>query len=813
MIRKLAFLLFAVPALAQTAPVKIASTTVILPAVTTSAPITATGTAILVYEVTDDGPGAIKDSCPSVPGWVSNIYVPLGTPVPSQGYEGGALFAAFGAKTCTALTVTVTQNGNPQGFNVSAWTGIVGLDQYAGGSGGANSLSITPTVSGELVYACTGGEFAGAVPTVPAPFTMNAATDAGYSPTQQNDIGCAFYVQPTAGPINANWNFGTATNANLIASFFGSANAPPLTIPTQVIPEAGLNAPFTYQLTAAGGVQPYLWALTSGTLPTGVALATTGVLTGSPTAAGATPLTFTVTDSATTPHTATATLTLTVAATPISFAPTTCPAGTQYSAYPGCTLTAAGGTGAITYAYCAPPWGGNGGTTCNGNQAIPEGLGIDPNLGTISGTLHGMGQYTVEFTATDSVGGQATQLITFEIAGSSANGICSFPADSIWYANVSKLPVDASPLAPIYSAYQGAKISAGFGDVTYGIPYITVPATQPLVPVIGSPYFTTAPIPFDAPMEGTRNSVANPPDSAYTGDDHVLVEQVQTNGTCKLYEIYYGFPNIPDLGTHTWGNGTNDANSFGQVGVTNSAFWDMSGYALLPAGGTNAAAGGLPIAPLLEDASEVIGTGTPSAPNGVVREPKRFTVQHTAEAHVWPAQGQAGQTTGCTGGYVDSTGNNLFSQLQPPTACTGVTGPMGEIYRLKAATVTPACAATAPQSAIIIQGFRDHGIILDDNGESGAVIGTNDSRWNNADLACLNSLHLSDFEPVSVQALAVNWPTSSQISLTGGGGTGGGGTTPPAGGISGGSITIPCTSVTFNSAGAPICNQAVQSTQ
>ena len=85
-----------------------------------------------------------------------------------------------------------------------------------------------------------------------------------------------------------------------------------------------------------------------------------------------------------------------------------------------------------------------------------------------------------------------------------------------------------------------------------------------------------------------------------------------------------------------------------------------------------------------------------------------------------------------------------------------MSGPAGEIYRLKASVPTPSCAATSPQAAIIITGFRNYGIILADNGMSGGLIGTPDARWDNTDLQCLTSLTLGDFEPVNVSSLMVS---------------------------------------------------------
>ena len=85
-----------------------------------------------------------------------------------------------------------------------------------------------------------------------------------------------------------------------------------------------------------------------------------------------------------------------------------------------------------------------------------------------------------------------------------------------------------------------------------------------------------------------------------------------------------------------------------------------------------------------------------------------------------------------------------------------MTGPAGEIYRLKASVPTPACAASSPQAAIIMTGFRNYGIILADNGDSGGLIGTPDSRWDDNDLSCITSLTLGDFEPVNVSSLIIS---------------------------------------------------------
>ena len=188
---------------------------------------------------------------------------------------------------------------------------------------------------------------------------------------------------------------------------------------------------------------------------------------------------------------------------------------------------------------------------------------------------------------------------------------------------------------------------------------------------------------------------------------------------------------------------------------SSNALWpDVSSNALTPQGNGTSDAAGLPVAPLLVNADEVIGTGTPSAPNGAVQHPIRFTLNHMLNYWVWPATETAGVGSCSSGGSTIPTAS-MISQSSPPASCT-MSGPAGEIYRLKASVPTPSCAATSPQAAIIITGFRNYGIILADNGMSGGLIGTPDARWDNTDLQCLTSLTLGDFEPVNVSSLMVS---------------------------------------------------------
>ena len=91
-------------------------------------------------------------------------------------------------------------------------------------------------------------------------------------------------------------------------------NAPlPLKVTTTTLPDGVLNAAYpATTLQAAGGVPPFSWTLTSGSLPTGLTLATNGGISGTPTATGTFDFTVQVSDSETPAMTATASLSIVV---------------------------------------------------------------------------------------------------------------------------------------------------------------------------------------------------------------------------------------------------------------------------------------------------------------------------------------------------------------------------------------------------------------------------------------------------------------------------------------------------------------------
>ncbi|RJS21998.1 endonuclease [Corallococcus sp. H22C18031201] len=145
------------------------------------------------------------------------------------------------------------------------------------------------------------------------------------------------------------------------------------TVTSASLPIAVLGQPYSATLTASGGKTGLSWAVTSGGLPVGLSLSSSGVLSGTPTGDAATfSATFTVTDA--NGHTASRALTLTLTS-PLSVTTTTLADATVGQPY-SVTLAASGGRLPRTWSF---------------SGALPVGLSLSPD-GVLSGTPSVQGQ-------------------------------------------------------------------------------------------------------------------------------------------------------------------------------------------------------------------------------------------------------------------------------------------------------------------------------------------------------------------------------------------------------------------------------------
>nr|WP_053225869.1 hypothetical protein [Solirubrobacter soli] len=270
-------------------------------------------------------------------------------------------------------------------------------------------------------------------------------------------------------------------------------------------------------------------------------------------------------------------------------------------------------------------------------------------------------------------------------AGSPVIGGCPiFPKDNPWNTDVSQYPVDTS------HDYVGSLGSMVLwpdfgGDGEYGIPYVSVPFTQPLVPIAfeeadesdPGPY----PVPPDAPVEGG-------------GDRHVLTLR---QGDCKLFELYAA------------------AKEGAGWSAYSGAVWDLKSNALRPERWTSADAAGLPMLPGLARREE--------ADAGVINHALRITVPTTQKAYIHPATHWASSNT---------------DPNQPP---------MGLRLRLKASYDISGLRGQAKVVAQALKTYG--AIVADNAGSPRVYVsGAVDRGWNDEDLNGIKRIPASALEAV-----------------------------------------------------------------
>jgi len=182
---------------------------------------------------------------------------------------------------------------------------------------------------------------------------------------------------------------------------------------TSILPGAIVGTAYSQTLQAAGGTAPYTWTLISGSLPTGLSLAASGVISGTPAAVGSSSFTAGVTDSVS--HQSSQQMSIAVELRP-GITTSTLPnavAGVAYSQ----ALSASGGT---------PPY-----SWSIASGALPNGLSLSA-AGTISGTPSAGGIFTFTVELTDNVQVTSTKALSITVAATiSISTAPSLPAGTV----------------------------------------------------------------------------------------------------------------------------------------------------------------------------------------------------------------------------------------------------------------------------------------------------------------------------------------------------------------------------------------------
>jgi hypothetical protein len=373
-----------------------------------------------------------------------------------------------------------------------------------------------------------------------------------------------------------------------------------------------VGVPYSSALVATGGTAPYTFAIVSG-MPGGLSLNTSsGLITGTPTAAGSFSLTAKVTDAKGVVATATGGCPIAVATTPTlaCVAQTTGQVGVAYNA----ALVRSGGSAPYTFSIV----GGS----------LPAGLALDPSSGAISGTPTTAAAFSFQAKVVDAAGASATTAANCPIttAAAAPTLACSASTGQVGMQYSSNL-VASGGTAPY-------KYSIASGSLPTGLSLNTTTGAITGTPTIAGPFTFTAKV-IDA-----RNSAAG-----------------TTTATCTITE---GPAPLGSISGYAYaddnGNKSRDASELGIPGVTIT----LSGGGLSPIQTTTTAADG-----------SYTFTGLPAATNYSVSAPStvdRFSRTTTSPLTVNLATGanvtnvNFGYSLGqCALGYPFTSSNPLTS--------------------------------------------------------------------------------------------------------------------------------------------------------
>ena len=304
-----------------------------------------------------------------------------------------------GSYTFTAKVTDSKGNTDTQSCTVVVIAAPIDIECGSCGTGNANT-----GVAYSATFAVTGAtgsvSFSIVSGSLPPGMTLNAGTGTiSGSPTTAGTYTF------TAKVVDSKGNSDTTTCTITVLSSVldiqcGTCGA------TKAMVGTGYSASFA----ATGGAPSYTYSISSGSLPAGLTLnASTGALSGTPTASGTFTFTSKVTDSK--GKTDTVTCTLVVQPSPINLNCGSCSAGKAQVGSPfSASLSATGGTGALTYSIVS--------------GSLPPGLTLNTSTGAISGTPTTGGTYTYTSKVVDSKGSSDTSTCTIVVNAPPVNLAC-----------------------------------------------------------------------------------------------------------------------------------------------------------------------------------------------------------------------------------------------------------------------------------------------------------------------------------------------------------------------------------------------------
>ena len=385
---------------------------------------------------------------------------PASLPATTQGVAYSQSVSSTGGTG--AVTFAVSAGSLPTGASLNAASGaITGTPSAAGTFNFTITATDTLGAAGSRAYTVVVGAALGVNPATLPSGTVGIAYPQSVSSTGGTGA-VTFSISAGAlpGGLSLNAASGALTGTPSSASTFsftvtatdsvGATGSraysvtinPGITIGPATLPASTVGVAYTQSITATGGNGTYTFSVSSGALPTGLVLnASTGALTGTPTASGTFNFTLTATDGLGATGSRAYSLLINAA---IAVSPVSLPGGSVGGVY-NQTLLTTGGTGAKTFAVTA--------------GTLPTGVTLNATTGVISGTTTSAATSSFTVTATDAVG--ATGFRAYSVVINAAIAV-----------NPVTLPVGVVGTA--YS--QSISAAGGNGSYTFGVSAGALPA-------------------------------------------------------------------------------------------------------------------------------------------------------------------------------------------------------------------------------------------------------------------------------------------------------------------------------------------------